>query len=77
MKMRQRAAETGEVALLEGFDHGHLLFAQHGDVDHFADHDVDRLRRQVFEGVGVDHLDLVAVRVHRQETARFAHQVRD
>jgi hypothetical protein len=73
---RQRAAETRQVATLEGFHHLDLLLAQHGDMDHLADDDVDRLRRQVFEGVGVDDLDLVAVLVGGHELACLAHHVR-
>nr|ACN58900.1 hypothetical protein AKSOIL_0285 [uncultured bacterium BLR18] len=72
---RQRSAEARQVAAFERFDDFHLLFPQHADVDHFADHDVDRFRRQVFKGIGMDDLDLVAVRIHGEEFARFLDHV--
>ena len=45
-------------------------------MNHFANHDIHWLWRQVFESVGVHHLDFVAVRIHRQHLARRAYHIR-
>ncbi len=69
----RRGAEPLQVASLEAGDHVDLPLAQLPDMQHLADHHVDRLIREVAVGVRVHHPDPVAHRVGQRRPGHPEH----
>jgi hypothetical protein len=64
---RKRSRKAPRTTFFKCRNHGQLFCSEQADMEHFTNHDIDRFGRKVIEGIGLNHLDAIGVRVSRKQ----------